>query len=183
MYSNGDRISKMETPIQFGPDDFSKLVSKGRIVRAMPRLLTLDFGATVDGYVSDITRTVIVGKPTARQKKIYDIVRKAQWAAVSRSRPGMVCATLDGVSRSIITKAGHGKQFGHGLGHGIGLEVHEGPGVNARSQTVLRPGMVITIEPGIYYPRWGGVRIEDDVVITRTGHRVLNQSERKLLVL
>jgi len=145
--------------------------------------VTLDFGATVEGYVSDITRTVIVGKPTARQKKIYALVAKAQRTAVQKARSGMGCAALDNVARSIIAKAGFGPKFGHGLGHGIGLLVHEAPGVNAKSTTVLQPGMVITIEPGIYIPKWGGVRIEDDIVITRGGHRVLTHSERRLIEL
>lgn len=145
--------------------------------------VTLDFGAKVDGYVSDITRTVMVGKPTARQRKIYDIVLKAQRAAVQRSRAGMACSALDNVARSIINRAGYGPKFGHGLGHGIGLLVHEAPGVNAKSTLTLQPGMVITIEPGIYIPKWGGVRIEDDVVITRGGHRVLTHSEKRLIEL
>ncbi len=145
--------------------------------------VTLDFGAKVDGYVSDITRTVIVGKPTARQKKIYDLVHKAQRTAVKKARPGLGCAALDNVARSIIARAGLGPKFGHGLGHGIGLLVHEAPSVNAKSTTVLQPGMVITIEPGVYIPGWGGVRIEDDIVIARSGNRILTHSERALIEL
>lgn len=145
--------------------------------------VTMDFGAKVDGYVSDITRTVVVGKPTARQKRIYDIVYKAQRAAVQKARAGMSCAALDNVARSIIKRAGYGRQFGHGLGHGIGLLVHEAPAVNAKSTTTLQPGMVVTIEPGIYIPQWGGVRIEDDLVIARGGHRVLTHSEKRLIEL
>lgn len=145
--------------------------------------VTLDFGAIYNGYVSDMTRTVVVGKPTSKQKRVYEVVRRAQAAAVRASRPGITGQKLDDVARKIIKKAGFGKQFGHGLGHGIGLEVHEGPGVNPRSTVTMRPGMVITIEPGVYLPNWGGVRIEDDVVITRSGHRVLTQSEKKLIVL
>ncbi|GAB4328741.1 MAG: Xaa-Pro peptidase family protein [Candidatus Zixiibacteriota bacterium] len=145
--------------------------------------VTLDFGAIYNGYVSDMTRTVIVGQPTSKQKRVYEVVRRAQDAAVRASRPGITGQKLDEVARKVIDRAGFGKQFGHGLGHGIGLEVHEGPGVNPRSKVTLRPGMVITIEPGVYIPNWGGVRIEDDVVITRSGHRVLTQSEKKLIVL
>lgn len=145
--------------------------------------VTMDFGATVEGYVSDITRTVVVGKPTARQKRVYDLVRRAQATAVRKARAGMACSNLDKVARNIIKRAGHGKRFGHGLGHGLGLQVHEGPAVNAKSKTILKPGMVITIEPGVYFPGWGGVRIEDDVVVTRSGNRVLTKSDRDLLVL
>jgi Xaa-Pro aminopeptidase len=153
-----------------------KRIAKGDFV-------TLDFGATVDGYVSDITRTVVVGKPTSRQKRIYDLVRRAQATAVRKARSGMPCAKLDNVARSIIKRAGHGKRFGHGLGHGIGLQVHEGPALNAKSRTVLKTGMVVTVEPGVYLPGWGGVRIEDDIVIRGSGCRVLTKSERDLIVL
>ena len=153
-----------------------KRIKKGDFV-------TMDFGAMVDGYVSDMTRTVIVGKPTARQKRIYDLVYKAQRTAVQKARAGMACSALDHVARSIIARAGHGKKFGHGLGHGIGLLVHEAPSVNAKSNTTLQPGMVITIEPGVYFPGWGGVRIEDDIVIGRSGNRILTHSERALIEL
>ena len=145
--------------------------------------VTIDFGATVDGYISDITRTFVVGNPTQRQKRIYDVVYRAQGAALRKARSGVACASLDKTARAIITRAGHGKRFEHGLGHGIGLAVHEGPAVNAKSKTILKPGMVVTIEPGVYYPGWGGVRIEDDIVISQNGSRVLTHSERRLVVL
>ena len=145
--------------------------------------VTMDYGATVNGYVSDITRTVVVGKPTSRQKRVYDLVKRAQGTAVRKARAGLSCPALDKVARSIIARAGHAKKFGHGLGHGIGLQVHEGPTLNAKSKTVLTVGMVITIEPGVYFPGWGGVRIEDDVVIGRNGNRVLTKSTRDLTVL
>lgn len=145
--------------------------------------VTLDFGATVRGYVSDITRTVVIGNPTPRQRRVYDLVYRAQGTAIRRARSGVVCADLDKAARTVIARSGQGKYFEHGLGHGIGLAVHEGPAVNSKSKTVLKPGMVITIEPGVYYPGWGGVRIEDDVAITSGGHRVLTRSERKLIVL
>ena len=145
--------------------------------------VTLDFGATVEGYVSDLTRTVVLGRATTRQRRIYELIRRAQRAAVARARAGVPCRTLDSVARGIITRAGYGKRFEHGLGHGIGLRIHEGPGVNARSKTILRPGMVITIEPGVYLRGWGGVRIEDDVLIGRRGATVLTTAERTLLEL
>lgn len=145
--------------------------------------VTLDFGATVDGYISDITRTFVVGNPTPRQKRVYNLVYRAQEAALHKARSGVACAALDRAARMVIARAGQGKRFEHGLGHGIGLAVHEGPAVNGKSQIVLKPGMVITIEPGVYYPGWGGVRIEDDIVIGRNGYRVLTHSERKLVVL
>jgi len=154
----------------------SKKLKKGEFV-------TLDFGATYDGYVSDITRTVVIGKATSRQKKIYDIVSKAQLKAIGAARAGISGAKVDAVARKIITKAGYGKKFGHGLGHGIGLVVHEMPRLSPEANGILQPGNVVTIEPGIYIPNWGGVRIEDDVVITRSGCKVLNKAPKELIEL
>jgi Xaa-Pro aminopeptidase len=154
----------------------SKVIKKGEMV-------TFDFGATYEGYVSDITRTVVVGKATSRQKRIYNLVAKAQLKAIGAAKAGMTCAKLDAVARNIITKGGFGKKFGHGLGHGIGLLVHEGPRVSPKSDYVLKPGNVITIEPGIYISKWGGVRIEDDVVIRRGGCAVLNRAPKELIEL
>jgi Xaa-Pro aminopeptidase len=143
--------------------------------------ITLDFGAMVNGYVSDITRTVFVGKAPSRFKKVYDIVLRAQTKAIKSARPGLKGAELDKVARDVINKAGYGKYFGHGLGHGIGLLVHDYPKVSSKSKEVLKPNMVVTIEPGIYIPNWGGVRIEDDVLITRNGCKVLTRSEKSLI--
>ncbi|MBI3871998.1 MAG: aminopeptidase P family protein [candidate division Zixibacteria bacterium] len=145
--------------------------------------VTLDYGATMGGYVSDITRTVVVGRATTRQRRVYQMVLRAQKAALARVRPGALCADLDRAARSVIERSGDGRHFDHGLGHGIGLVVHEGPAVNAKSKVVLKSGMVITIEPGVYYPGWGGVRIEDDVVVRPGGTTVLTSAERRLLEL
>ena len=138
-------------------------------------------GALVDGYCADLTRTVVVGKAKARQKKIYDLVLKAQKKAIKSARPGLRGVELDKTARDVIKKAGLGKYFGHGLGHGIGLMVHDLPKVSSKSGDILAPGMVITIEPGVYIPKWGGVRIEDDVLITKRGCEVLTQSPKDLL--
>lgn len=154
----------------------SKKLKKGEFV-------TFDFGATYKGYVSDITRTVVLGKATAKQKKIYGIVAKAQLKAIAAAKAGITGAKLDSVAREVITKARYGKNFGHGLGHGIGLLVHEGPRLSPQSDYVLQPGNVVTIEPGIYIPNWGGVRIEDDVVIRRDGCTVLNKAPKELIEL
>jgi Xaa-Pro aminopeptidase len=145
--------------------------------------VTFDFGATVNGYVSDITRTVVLGKPTAKQKRIYDIVLKAQNAALRKVRAGVAAKSVDAAARKVIEKAGFGKNFGHGTGHGIGFCVHMGPRVSSPSEDKLMVNNVITIEPGIYITGWGGVRIEDDVVVTRSGARVLNKAPKNLLVL
>lgn len=154
----------------------AKKVKKGEFI-------TFDFGATVNGYVSDITRTVVVGKPTQRQKKIYNIVLKAQKAGIRKVKAGVMAKAVDEASRKVIEKAGFGKNFGHGTGHGIGFYVHLGPRVAPESEDKLMVNNVITIEPGIYISGWGGVRIEDDVVVTRTGGKVLNKAPKNLLVL
>lgn len=153
-----------------------KRIEKGDFV-------TLDYGATVGGYCSDITRTVVVGKATARQKKIYNIVLRAQAAAVRKIKPGVSTKAVDWAARAIITKAGYGKRFGHGTGHGIGLEVHQSPGLSTRTDSRLCPGMVVTVEPGVYLPNFGGVRIEDDVLVTRSGHRILTEAPKGLIEL
>lgn len=145
--------------------------------------VTFDFGATIDGYVSDMTRTVVVGKATARQKKIYDIVLKSQLAGVRKVKAGVMASEVDKACRQIIDRAGFKKNFGHGTGHGIGFYIHTGPRIAPASKDKLQPNNVITIEPGIYISGWGGVRIEDDVVVTRSGGRVLNRAEKKLLEL
>ena len=154
----------------------SKKVEKGDFV-------TFDFGATVNGYLCDITRTVVVGKASSRQKKIYDTVLKAQMAAIRKIRAGVSGKAVDKVARDIITRAGFGKKFGHGTGHGISMEIHSGPSLSPLSDHKLKAGNVVTVEPGIYISGWGGVRIEDDVVVTRTGCRVMNRAPKKLLEL
>lgn len=146
-------------------------------------MVTLDFGALYDGYVSDITRTVAVGEPPEELKKIYHIVLEAQKRACSALKPGMTGKEADAVARDYISEHGYGEAFGHSTGHGIGLEVHEGPGLSFRSDTKLKPGMVVTVEPGIYVPGLGGVRIEDDVLITEDGCELLTSSPKELIIL
>jgi Xaa-Pro aminopeptidase len=131
--------------------------------------VTVDFGAVVDGYVSDCTRTVITAPADARHREIYRIVLQAQQAALAGLRPGLTGREADALARRVITEAGYGDAFGHSLGHGVGLAVHEGPTLSPREEAVLAPGAVVTVEPGIYLPGWGGVRIEDLVVITGDG--------------
>jgi Xaa-Pro aminopeptidase len=154
----------------------TKRIRKGEFV-------TMDFGAVYDGYTADLTRTVVVGKASRRQKEIYNVVLKAQRLALRRARSRMRACDLDKVARDAIKRAGYGKYFGHGLGHGIGLQIHENPAVNPANQQMLEAGMVITIEPGVYIPNWGGARIEDDVLITRRGCEVLNASDKNLIEL
>ena len=135
--------------------------------------ITIDMGANYQNYNSDLTRTIIMGKENKKQKEIFSIVLKAQKAALDFLKPGVKCKEVDSVARDIIAKKGYGKYFGHGLGHGVGLDIHELPRVSFSDDTVLLPGMVVTIEPGIYLPEVGGVRIEDSVLITEAGYEIL----------
>lgn len=145
--------------------------------------VTMDFGTVYEGYCSDMTRTIIVGEPDEKQKKIYDIVLKAQLEVIDKIKPGMTCKEADALARDIIAEEGYGERFGHSLGHGLGIEVHEFPRVSFASDRVLEPGMVVTDEPGIYIPDWGGVRIEDDLIITEDGCKVLNKSPKELIII
>lgn len=145
--------------------------------------VTLDYGCIYNGYCSDMTRTIVVGKASEEQKKIYKIVLEAQKKVIEVAKAGMTGSELDKVARDIITEAGYGDKFGHGLGHGIGLEVHEMPNVNSLGTNKLQPGMVTSDEPGIYIEGFGGVRIEDLIVITEDGCRVLNKSPKELIEL
>lgn len=131
--------------------------------------LTMDFGCKVNGYCSDMTRTIVIGKADEKQKEIYDVVLRAQQAAIEAVRPGLKGCEVDAVARDIIRDAGYGDCFGHSLGHSVGLLIHETPCFAPRDESVLEPGMVITVEPGIYVEGFGGVRIEDVVVVTEEG--------------
>lgn len=146
-------------------------------------LVTLDFGALYKGYRSDMTRTVCLGPADAKQREIYQLVLKAHKASYAAMRPGASCKDIDGIARQIITDAGYGDQFGHGLGHGIGLDLWEEPFMNTTSTAVMSENMVITVEPGVYLPGWGGIRIEDTVLITANGRESLNQTSKELLEL
>jgi Xaa-Pro aminopeptidase len=143
--------------------------------------VTIDFGCLYKGYASDITRTVVLGKATEKQKKIYEIVLTAQKTACKAVKPGMACNRLDAVARDIIMKAGYGDYFGHGLGHGLGMLVHDRPVLSPQSTDILEPGMIVTIEPGIYISNWGGVRVEDDVLVTSNGGQILSKTPKDLL--
>lgn len=146
-------------------------------------LVTLDFGAVYKGYCSDLTRTVMIGEPNKKQREIYDIVLTAQKRVIEGLKPGMTGRDADAIARDYISERGYGDYFGHGTGHGLGLDVHESPRLSRTSETELKPGMVVTVEPGIYLPQFGGVRIEDDVVITEEGCRRLTHSSKELMML
>jgi Xaa-Pro aminopeptidase len=143
-------------------------------------MVVIDFGAVHEGYHSDETKTVILGRPDLRQRKIYDLVRKAQERAIRAVRPGESVRRIDSAAREIISRAGYGEFFGHGTGHGVGLAVHEPPTLSPRGSGVVKEGMVFSIEPGIYLPGWGGVRLEDLVLVTGRGCEVLTYLSKEL---
>ncbi len=153
-----------------------KIIEKGDMI-------TLDFGAYYNGYVSDITRTFAIGEPASELKEIYQIVLDAQLKGVEQIRAGITGKQADAICRDYITEKGYGEYFGHSTGHGIGLEIHEGPALSFKSDIVLEKGMVVTCEPGIYIPNLGGVRIEDDILLTETGNELLTHSTKELIIL
>jgi len=143
-------------------------------------LVVIDFGVRFQGYHSDETKTVILGKPDGRQKKIYDLVRRAQERAMKAIRPGVSVRRIDAAARGVISRGGYGEFFGHGTGHGIGLAVHEPPTISPRGSGVVEAGMIFSVEPGIYIPGWGGVRLEDLVLVTERGCEVLTYLSKEL---
>ena len=140
----------------------------------------VDWGADGGLYKSDLTRVLVTGKISPKLERIYGVVLDAQLKGIAAIRPGVAAEEVDQAARKVIADAGFGRYFGHGLGHGLGLDVHEAPRLAAGSRVLLRAGMVITVEPGIYIPGWGGVRIEDDVLVTRSGHEVLTSVAKEL---
>jgi Xaa-Pro dipeptidase len=143
-------------------------------------LLVVDWGAAVDGYISDLTRTFAVGKVDEEYHKIHQIVLEANAAGRAAAQPGHPCAHVDTAARNVIEKAGYGQFFTHRTGHGIGMEPHEEPYVRGGNMQLLEPGMTFTVEPGIYLPERNGVRIEDDIIITESGAESLSDMSREL---
>ena len=143
-------------------------------------LVTIDLGCRLDGYCSDCTRTWATGSVSDELAGLYALVLEAQETALAAVRPGPTGREVDAVARDIIERAGHGEHFGHGLGHGVGLEVHEAPRLSRQSEAALVPGNVVTVEPGVYVPGVGGVRIEDLVVVTADGRDVLSSTSKAL---
>jgi Xaa-Pro aminopeptidase len=143
-------------------------------------LVVLDMGALLDGYCSDCTRTVATGEPGGEEREVYELVAGAQEAGLAAIRAGAGCRAADAAAREIIDAAGHGERFGHGLGHGVGIQVHEAPTLNKRSEQTLEEGDVVTVEPGVYLPRRFGVRIEDLVAVTAEGCTVLTHFDKEL---
>ncbi len=175
--SGGDDIS-FDTIVATGPHGAMPHAQPRDVIIAQDLPLVVDMGARVQRYCSDLTRTMVPGKPDAKFREIYGIVFEAQRAAIEGIETGMTGQQADALAREYITNAGYGEQFGHGLGHGIGLQVHEAPHLGSTSEDVLLDGMVFTIEPGIYIPGWGGVRIEDIVFLENGKPRVLSHAPK-----
>jgi Xaa-Pro aminopeptidase len=150
---------------------------------AVGEFLLIDFGAKVEGYCSDLTRTVCLGRADERQRTVYELVREAQLKARAEIRGGMTGKEADALARDVIAARGFGEAFGHSLGHGLGLEVHEAPRLAATAKVALPVGAVVTVEPGIYLPGWGGVRLEDDVWLSPDGPVLLTDGHTDFLEL
>ncbi|KJS14656.1 MAG: Xaa-Pro dipeptidase [Peptococcaceae bacterium BRH_c4b] len=182
MRKNGASGAAFETIVASGPRSAmphgvasDKLLQPGDLV-------VMDFGAVLDGYHSDITRTVVMGKPTGKQIEIYRIVLEAQQAALAAVRAGVTAAGVDRAARDVIASYGYGDNFGHSTGHGVGLMIHENPRLSGKSDAILEEGMVVTVEPGIYLPQWGGVRIEDTVLVEKDGCRIFTGAPKNELI-
>ena len=169
--------------VQSGPNSAMPHLEPSSRKLSRGDFVLLDFGAALDGYKADSTRMAVIGEPSARHREIHDVVLRAHDAAIAAVRPGATTGQVDAAARGVIESAGYGPNFFHRVGHGIGLEVHEDPSLDPGSATVLAPGMVFTVEPGVYVPGFGGVRIEDDVVVSEDGRRVLTGADRSLHVI
>jgi Xaa-Pro aminopeptidase len=168
-----------DTIVATGPNSSLPHARPGANLVQPDGYLLLDSGARLGPYHSDMTRTVVLGQGSTKHREIYQIVLDAQLAALAEIGPGVSCRKVDQVARRVISKAGYGEFFGHGTGHGVGLQIHEGPRLNQSSKERLEPGMVVTVEPGIYLPGFGGVRIEDLVVVTEKGWRNLTSMDKE----
>lgn len=168
--------------VQSGPNSAMPHALPSSRKLAAGDFVLLDFGAAFDGYNADTTRMAVVGEPSARHREIHELVLRAHDAAIDAVRAGVTTGDVDAAARRVIEAGGYGEQFFHRVGHGLGLEIHEDPSLDPGSQTVLEAGMTFTIEPGIYVPGFGGVRIEDDVAVEDGGCRVLTKADRALRI-
>jgi Xaa-Pro aminopeptidase len=175
MLRRGAEEPAFPTIVAAGPNGaLPHAVPSDRVIKKGEPVI-IDMGLKLEGYCSDMTRTVVLGEPDTQTVKIIRLVRQAQQAALKTIKAGVIARDADRAARNIISRAGYGKNFGHGLGHGVGLAVHEAPSLNRLRRNRLQSGMVVTVEPGIYLPGWGGVRLENMVVVTETGCTILNR--------
>jgi Xaa-Pro aminopeptidase len=170
--------TSFETIVGSGPNGAKPHARPGDRLIVEGDLVVLDLGAVVDGYCSDMTRTIMIGEPTVTQQRMFDVVLAAQQAGVDAVREGVAVAEIDATCRSVIAEAGWAEAFVHATGHGVGLDIHEQPRVAASGDATLAAGQVVTVEPGVYLPEHGGVRIEDTVVVTADGCRVLTHTAK-----
>jgi len=177
---NGAQKEAFDTIVGSGKRSFLPHVKPSEKKINVGEFIIIDMGANYQNYHSDMTRTIVLGKKKEKQKEIFSIVLEAQQKVLDFLKPGIECKGIDFVARDIIKKRGYGKYFRHNLGHGVGLDIHELPYISFKDDTVLSPGMVITIEPGIYLPEIGGVRIEDTVLITEDGYEILTLFPKNL---
>jgi len=183
MLELGAQATAFSTIVASGPNGSLPHAVAGERLVQQGDMITLDFGAQYKGYCSDMTRTISLGQPSAKMLEIFNIVLTAQIACQDMLAPGKPCNGVDALARSIIGEAGYGEYFGHGLGHAVGIDIHEAPRLSPKCEDDLVPGHVVTVEPGIYLPGIGGVRIENTCLITDGGARSLVKAPRELRIL
>ncbi|MFI5775898.1 M24 family metallopeptidase [Nocardia sp. NPDC051570] len=182
MFEHGAEAVAFQTILATGSNSAVPHHRPTDAVLAAGDFVKIDFGARVDGYHSDMTRTLVLGEPSGWQRELYELVRAAQRAGEDALKPGVACAAVDAAARSVIEEAGHGELFVHGLGHGVGLQIHEAPGLAKAGTGTLLGGVAVTVEPGVYFPGRGGVRIEDTLVVREGGPELLTLTSKDLTV-
>lgn len=178
-YGEGEAFSSI---VASGPNSALPHAQPGERKLKQGDFVVVDAGAKYAGYHADMTRTVVIGKVTDKHREIYDLVKKAQQAGIDAAQAGVACKVVDDATRNVIADAGYGDKYIHSTGHGIGLEVHTSPRLSQQSEEILKENNVVTIEPGVYLTGWGGVRIEDDIVVKKDGNDVLNKTSKELMI-
>ena len=183
MRQNGASRCSFDTIVAAGAKSSLPHATPGDELLKKGDFVVMDFGCVYEGYCSDMTRTVVIGEASAKHQEIYETVRQAQKLALEGIRAGLKGKEIDAIARDYITEAGYGAYFGHGLGHSVGIEIHENPRFSMAEEQVIESGMVLTVEPGIYIPDFGGVRIEDMVIVTEEGIKNLTHSPKELIII
>ncbi len=179
-YGDGEAFSSI---VASGPNSALPHAQPGERKLKKGDFVVVDAAAKYAGYHADMTRTVLIGEATEKHQKIYDLVKKSQQAGIDAAKAGVTCKAVDDATRDVIADAGYGDNYIHSTGHGIGLEIHTYPRLSQQSEEILKENNVVTIEPGVYLTGWGGVRIEDDIVVKKVGNEVLNQTSKDLMIL
>ncbi len=179
-YADGEAFS---TIVASGPNSALPHAQPGERTLKKGDFVVIDTGAKYAGYHADMTRTILMGDPTEKHSEIYGLVKKSQQAGIDAIKAGVSCRAIDDATRDVIAEAGYSDKFVHGTGHGIGLEIHTHPRLSQQSEEILKENNVVTIEPGIYLEGWGGVRIEDDILVTKDGSEVLNKTSKDLIII